>query len=98
MFSRVIRDFQHPQMSALHTDANAVQFCDVWVHLADVLQKLLHVFIIVMAEFLRFNEVDLFSVGIILDFVDMLKQGFQSVRFLWYTVVMTCRGRGLSGA
>jgi hypothetical protein len=94
MFSGVISDFQHPQMSALHTDSNAVHFSNVGVCLADILHKFFQVFIIVMMEFLGFDEVDLFSMGVVLDVVDVPDQSVQGVGVLRYTAVTTCRGLG----
>lgn len=90
MFSWVISDFQHPQVSALDTESYTVQFGDVRILLTESPHKTLHLVIMVVMEFLWFYEIDFFSVGIILDFVDMLNQALQSVWLLWHTGTCGC--------
>lgn len=90
MFPWVISDFQHPQMSALDTESYAVQFGDVRILLTESPHKTLHLVIMMVMEFLRFYEIDFFSVGIILDFVDMLNQTLQCVWLLQYTGTWGC--------
>lgn len=90
MFSWVISDFQHPQVSALDTESYTVQFGDVRILLTESPHKTLHLVVMVVMEFLWFYEIDFFSVGIILDFVDMLNQALQSVWLLWHTGTCGC--------
>lgn len=97
MFSWVIGDFQHPQVSALDTESYAVQFGDVRILLTESPHKTLHLVIMMVMEFLWFYEIDFFSVGIILDFVDMPNQALQCVWLLRYTGIWGCGDHGNSG-